>query len=426
MFERIVTTANVQQNGQVSRRDFLRTIGLGAGVATLGWHDLLMASAPTMNKQGKSVIVLWMQGGPSQFETFDPKSGSDGCMTKTVQTAVPGVQISDYWPNVAKKMGDIALIRSMSNKEGNHQRATYQLHTGYAPTGTLRHPSFGSLITSEIAPKEFELPGFVSILGPSEGAGFLPVAYGPFRVQDPARMPGNTQPLVGGDRFERRLGLLSKLDQPYANAGAKEQVKDHQGLYQQATKMVLSPKLSAFDISKEPENVRSAYGSTPFGKGCLLARRLVETGVTYVEVQLGNWDTHQDNKDRTKELGNTCDQGFAALLGDLKSRGMLDKTLVVWMGEFGRTPKVNPRGGRDHYPRAFSVAAAGCGVKGGQVIGKTNAAGSDVADSPVGVTDLFQSFCKCLGVKPNKENQSPVGRPLKIVDGGKPIEQLFG
>lgn len=425
MLERTVIAAAVNRHGVVSRRGFLRTIGAGAGLATLGWQDLLLAAAPELQRQGKSVIVLWMQGGPSQFETFDPKPGSDGCQTKTIATAVPGVQVTDFWPNVAKQMKDITLIRSMTNKEGNHQRATYQLHTGYIPSGTLKHPSFGSLVTSEIAPKNAELPGFVSIQGPSQGSGFLPVAYGPFRVQDPARLPQNAEPLVAEARYQRRLGLLRTVDHHFAAAGAKQEVTDHQALYQQASRLVTSPKLTAFDISKESSAIRAAYGNSPFGQGCLLARRLVEVGVTYVEVQLGNWDTHDNNHDRVRDLSGRCDPAFAALVADLKQRGMLADTLVVWMGEFGRTPRVNPRSGRDHYPRAFTVALAGGGTVGGKVIGKTNDNGTDVAARPVTVNDLFFSFCKCLGMNAHKENQSPVGRPLKIVDGGQLIKELF-
>ncbi|MFO0948915.1 MAG: DUF1501 domain-containing protein [Planctomycetota bacterium] len=425
MIERSIIQATMHGNSQVSRRGMLKSIAVGAGLSGLGFHDLLLAASPNMQKRGKSVIVLWMQGGPSQFETFDPKEGEAGGQNGSIESAIPGVRIAETWPKVAKQMKDITLIRSMTNKEGNHQRATYQLHTGYVPSGSVRHPSFGSLVTSELTPETGELPGFVSIAGPSQGSGFLPVAYGPFRVNDPAKMPANSEITVPDKRFHRRLGLLKKLETGYAKSGAEQQVLDHQGLYRQASKLVTSPKLDAFDISKEPEKVRREYGETAFGNGCLLARRLVDAGVTYVEVQLGNWDTHDDNQNRTKSLAESCDPAFAALVADLKRRGRLDDTLVVWMGEFGRTPRVNPRGGRDHFPRAFNVAVAGGGMRGGTVIGKTSSDGSDVADRPVTVNDLFCTFCKSLGIDPNKENQSPLGRPMKIVDGGTPVNELL-
>src|SRR5438128_2207146 len=186
--------------------------------------------------------------------------------------------------------------------------------------------------------------------------------------------------------------------------------------------MVMSPRLKAFDITQEKDAVRDRYGRTAFGQGCLLARRLVETGVTFVEVESNGWDTHDDNFNRVKSLSESVDPAVAALIGDLKERGMLDKTLVVWMGEFGRTPKINPRTGRDHYPRAFNMALAGAGIKGGQVIGATSDDGSDVKERPVGVADLFCTFCEALKINPRKENMSGIGRPFKIVDGGQPVK----
>jgi uncharacterized protein (DUF1501 family) len=427
MWDRLIMSARVDRSGSVSRRSFLHTIAGGtAGLAGLNFASRLAAEAPALRKQGKSIIVLWMQGGPSQLETFDPKTDSDvkGEVTP-ISTAVPGIQIGDFWPNVAKAMKDISLIRSVTNKEGNHPRATYQLHTGYVPSGSLRHPCFGSLVAKEIAPKDFDLPAFVSILGPSESQGFLPTQYAPFRVANPAAMPDNTTVQVPTGRFDRRMKLLADLDQNYTGKGAKKLVEDHQGIYGSAARMVKSPHLSAFDISKEPAEILEKYGDSPFGKGCLLARRLVETGVTYVEVQLGNWDTHDDNHNRVGALANQCDPAFAALVADLKSRGRLNDTLVVWMGEFGRTPRINPRGGRDHFPRAFNVAVAGGGTMGGRVIGKTSANGNDVVDRPVSVPDLFSTFAHCVGINPAKENQSPVGRPIKIADGGSVIKELF-
>lgn len=424
MIERAITRAKIAPSGALVRRDFLKTIGLGTGALALGWHDWLLAASPALSKNAKSVIVLWMQGGPTQFETFDPKPGSDGCQTGTIQTAVPGIQIADFWPHVAKQMGDIALIRSMTNKEGNHQRATYQLHTGYVPSGTLRHPALGSAIVKEIGRKDFDLPSFVAINGPSQGSGFLPAAYGPFRVSDPSQLPANTEIPVSAERFERRLGLLSRLESPYAKLAARRRVENHKDLYGQAARMVTSPRLATFDIAREPEKLKAEYGDNPFGQGCLLARRLVETGVTYIEVMLTGWDTHNQNKDRVEKLAGQCDRAYARLLSDLKERGKLESTLVLWMGEFGRTPKINPNGGRDHFPRAFSVAVSGCGIKGGQVIGKTNADGTAVADRPVAVNDLFCTLVGALGIAPEKENQSPVGRPIKIVDGGQRIKEL--
>lgn len=427
MIERAVLAATVNRHGDVTRRDFLRTVTAGAAAGIgLGWHDLLLAEAPALHQQGKAVIVLWMQGAPTQFETFDPKPGSsDGAQTKVISTAVPGIAVADFWPNVARQMKDLTIIRSMTSKEGNHQRATYTMHTGYVPSGSVKHPGFGSLVVNEIAPKNYDLPSFVSISGPSVGSGYLPVRCAPFRIPNPGRLPENVAPPVASPRYQERLDLLGKLETGYAKAGAKQQVEDHRILYQQAARLVTSPRLKAFDLRAEKGSTAEAYGSSAFGQGCLLARRLIEAGITYVEVQLGGWDTHQDNHDRVQRLAGQCDPAFAALIRDLKQRGLLQKTLVLWMGEFGRTPKVNPRGGRDHYPRAFTAVVAGGGLSAGKVVGKTSDSGSDVVQQPVTINDLFCTFCKSLGINPRKENQTPLGRPIKIVDGGSAVKELL-
>jgi hypothetical protein len=432
-----VVEVEMSRHGVLNRRGFLRSIGVGAaGVSAVSWLDIMSLQADDLRKQGMSCILLWMTGGPSQFETFDPKPGTEnGGETKAIRTSVPGIQIAEHWPQTAQVMQDIALIRSMTNKEGNHQRASYQLHTGYLPSGSVKHPSFGSLVCNEISDIAFDLPHFVCVqgaggpggMGPTQGAGFLGVEYEPFLVQDPNRPPNNATlaPAVSDNRFTRRLGLTKKLEQDFANAGAKVAVEDHQTLYDKAAKMVLSPRIKAFDLSQESDALREKYGRNAFGQGCLLARRLVETGVTFVEVRSNGWDTHQQNFTRVPELAKQVDPAFAALVTDLKQRGLLDRTLVVWMGEFGRTPRINPNAGRDHWPRSFNVALAGGRVKGGQVIGSTSADGTDVKDHAVGVPDLLCSFCHALHVDARKENTSPLGRPLKIVDGGTTVRELF-
>jgi uncharacterized protein (DUF1501 family) len=245
-------------------------------------------------------------------------------------------------------------------------------------------------------------------------------------VTDPNRSPDNLAMPVAADRLQRRLGLLRELEQPFAHAGAAEQVRDHQTLYGQTAHMVLSPRVKAFDLAAEPEKVRDAYGRSGFGQGCLMARRLIEAGVTFVEVQSSGWDTHATELPTLKKLIPPVDQGMAALLVDLKVRGLLDSTLVIWMGEFGRMPRINLTAGRDHFPAAFNLALAGCGVKGGQTIGATDRLGTEVAERPVTVPDLFCTFCRALGIDPRKENQSNVGRPLKIVEEGHAVKEVFG
>jgi hypothetical protein len=232
--------------------------------------------------------------------------------------------------------------------------------------------------------------------------------------------------LIGDQRFTRRLGLLNKLDGEFAARGGETVVNNHRQIYDKSAKLVLSPLTKTFDIRQETAATRERYGDSEFGKGCLLARRLIETGVTFVEVRMNGWDSHQDVFDGVKGLAAKCDPAMAALIADLKDRGLFDKTLVVWTGEFGRTPNVNARTGRDHWPRNFNALIAGGGIKGGQVIGETDKDGMGIVNDPVTVPDLFSSICKSLQVNPAKENMSPIGRPLKIVDGGQPVAKLFG
>ncbi len=411
----------------ISRRSFLHTVSAGALAAgTLNLRDIMSLQADELRKQGRSMILLWMAGGPSQFETFDPKPGTtNGGPTKAISTATSGIQIAQGWEQTAKVMNDVALIRSMSNKEGSHPRATYQMHTGYIPSGSVKHPSLAANIAKQIADPKFDLPAVVSV-GRTQGAGFLGVDYEPFVVDQPGQLPQNVANAVPGKRYTRRLGLLDRLEDEFSSRGGEVVVHNHRRLYGKASKMVLSPNVKAFEIDNESAALRARYGDNQFGRGCLLARRLVESGVTFVEIVSRGWDTHQDVLDRTGELATQVDPATATLISDLKDRGMLDKTLVVWMGEFGRTPRINPRTGRDHYPRVFNGAIAGGGVKGGQVIGASTKDGSAIANDPVTTNDLFCSICKSLNVDPRAENISPLGRPMKIVDGGKVVEKLFG
>ncbi len=414
----------VGADGAVSRRGFL-LLAAGSAVA-LGVGGRLAARAGELKQKNRACILLWMAGGPSQFETLDPKPGapSQG-PTKAIPTAVPGVQVAEHLTKMAGVMKDFALIRSMTGREGNHGRATYLLHTGYPPSGGIVHPGFGSLVAQQLGEADFDLPHVVSISGQTAGPSFLGVRYAPFVVTDPNQKPDNLLPPVADDRLNRRLGLVKELEAPLARSAAAPLVKDHQTLYDQTARMALSPRVKAFDVSQEPEKVRDAYGRSAFGQGCLMARRLVEAGVTFVEVQAGGWDTHSNELPALKKLIPPVDQGTAALLADLKDRGLLDRTLVIWMGEFGRQPRINRTAGRDHYPQAFSLALAGSGVKGGRVVGATDKEGVEVAERPVTVPDLFCTFCKALDIDPRFENQSNVGRPLKIVEAGTAVGEVF-
>jgi hypothetical protein len=434
----------------VHRRDFLRVAAAtGAAAGMVSWTDAICMSADDMRKRGMACILLWMGGGPSQFETFSPKPGhANGGETKAIGTTVPGIQIAESLPNVARVMDNLAIIRSMTSKEGSHPRASFLLHHGYLPMGGVKFPTLGSNVAHQIGDPNFDLPSFVRIGGrrsDAGGAGFLGVDYDPFVLRNPEAKPENTQPATSllskqqirrgakpvndpaeDDRYARRLAMLEQLEGDFGEVEGADIVADHRKLIRKSSEMILSPRMEAFDLSNEPDKMRDAYGRNPFGAGCLLARRLVEAGVTFVEVNLEGWDTHDDNFTKTAQRNEMIDQPMAQLITDLKQRGMLDRTLVLWMGEFGRTPRINARAGRDHYPRAFNVALAGGGIRGGQVIGETDAGGVEVSDRPVAVSDLLRTVYTTLGIDADHENMSRIGRPIKVVDGGEVVRELLG
>ncbi len=415
-----------------TRRDFLRLLPVaGSAAGVIPFARAVAANAADLRKRHKACILLWMQGGPSQFETFSPLEGhKNGGETKAIATTVPGMRFAEHWPAMATVADRLAVVRSMTSKEGSHPRASYLLHTGYLPNPSARHPTLGSIVASELAAETREtgdLPPVVRIGGRGRGdsgAGLLGMQWDPYELRSATTSPANTAPQVPAERHLRRLELMERLGAGFARSLPQE-AADHASVYRRATRMILSPAMQAFDLDREPEGIRAEYGEGEFAAGCLLARRLVEQGVSFVEVVSNGWDTHQDNFTKVAELAGGVDRPFAALIRDLEQRGILDDTLVIWMGEFGRTPQVNPRGGRDHFPRSFNAVLAGGGVAGGAIVGRTDKAGVEVADRPVTVPDLFATFCTSLGIDPAKENMSSNGRPIKLVDGGEPVQELF-
>jgi len=427
-------------HGVVGRRGFLKqfTAGAGtAGVVSLGWRDLLIAKADELRRQGKSMILLWMDGGPSQFETFNPKPGSDNQgPAKAISTKLPGVQFAEYWPQTAQVADKIALIRSMKSNEADHFRAIKLVRTGYPLNPTIAYPTWGSVVAHERFDAQFELPAFVRVGKPriatrDVNSGVLGAKYESFKVDKPGKIPDDVKPVVDKQVMRRRLSLSDALDREFAKSGAQKAVEDKREVYERTSRFVLSSKINVFDLSKEKTKLRDAYGRTTFGQGCLLARRLVEQGVSFVEVfstgsrNDAGWDTHKKGFRDNPPLCHETDPAYATLLKDLDDRGMLENTLVVWMGEFGRTPKLKKDGGRDHYPKGWITALSGGGVKTGQVIGATDKDGKDVTDRPVGVQDLFVSFCRVLGMDPRHEYYTRENQPIQLVKGGKEISELF-
>jgi hypothetical protein len=374
------------------------------------------------------VIVLWMNGGPSHLDTWDPKPGQKVAgPLKAIATRTPGVQISEHLPRLAERSQHLAILRGMSSREGNHDRARHLVHTGYAPTPTVAHPSLGGWVSEELGPAS-DLPAFVSIDGPAEGAGFLGVQHNPFVLKGAGKPPRDIK-LPGGvnqARFERRQGLLERMETSFASSTRDPKVSGRREVYAHAVRLMRSPGLRAFDLAEESAATRAAYGDHDFGRGCLLARRLTESGVRVVEVALDGWDTHQDNFTRTSALCGTLDAGFGTLLDDLHARGTLGKTLVVCIGEFGRSPALNENEGRDHHPGAWSAVLAGGGVRGGVVHGQTDATGDTIVSGATTMPDLFATFARLIGLEPNHTLVTPLGRPISIVDdGGKPIAPVF-
>jgi hypothetical protein len=417
---------------QLSRRDLMKYGVAGVvGTSMSGWLDILAARATETRQRTKSCILLWMDGGPSHKDTFDLRPGTaNGGPFQEIDTNVSGIRISEHFPRLARLMNHGAIIRSMSTPEGAHARAKYNLHTGYREgQGGLVYPSIGSIAAKEIGNPELALPNFVSIGNRSYGSGFLGSRYQPLVVNDPGRGVENLRAGVASGQFQNRVNLLEELEQGFNRTHAAHVGVAHRTTYQRAVTLMQDQGARAFDISNEPQQSRSGYGSGRFADGCLLARRLIEAGVSFVEVSLGGWDTHQNNFARVTQLSGQVDPAMSQLITDLRDRGLLDTTLVIWMGEFGRTPRINQRGaqpGRDHYPRAWSSVMFGGGIRGGQVIGRTDAEAATVTDRPVSPLDFLATVCRVLGIDYNKQNQAGNGRPIRIVDrGSNPITQLL-
>ena len=414
----------------VSRREFLK-FGMSSFLGLIAMQHLqssVVAQIDQISGSAEHCIVLFMNGGPSQLDTFDPKPATlNGGPFKAIPTSAEGVQFSEHLPQLAEQAHHLSIIRSMVSGEGNHERARYLLHTGYAPSGILDYPSFGSITSHYLGDEDFELPNCININAPTFSSGFLSAEHDPLLITDPMKPIDNLSypPQMGARRFSQRLRMLENQDSEFLKKRANRSLEAHQATYGKAEKLINSPYTEAFNLSGEPMGLRDAYGMNSFGSGCLMARRLVEAGVKFVEVSLDGWDTHEDNFNKTEGLLRTLDPAFSTLVGDLTDRDLLDKTLVLWLGEFGRTLRINNDEGRDHFPNGWTAVLAGGGVRGGQVIGVTSEDGTQVVDRPVSVPDLFASLCFALGVDPHSENYSRVGRPIPVVNDGSVVRELF-
>ncbi len=378
----------------------------------------------------KNIIYLYMAGGMSHIDTFDTKPGSktQGPVT-SIKTSADGVQVSEYLPLLAKQMHHVALVRSVNSTQGAHEQGNYFMHTSYTLRGTVKHPALGAWMLRFSGRTNPTIPGNVVIQGNSNypGAGYLDPRFAPLLIGNPsdglqhsAKPPGVTE-----EQFAKRLEMLKAMNQQFQSRYDQAEVHGYQSVYDEAVALMKSEDLKAFDISGESQGMRDSYGDSPFGQGCLLARRLVEHGVRFVEVELNGWDTHTDNFDRVSDQAAILDRGLGTLLPDLANRGLLEETLVVVATEFGRTPEITDNNGRNHYPKCFSCLLAGGGVKGGQAHGKTDDQGAMVADSPVSVQDFNATIGYAAGLPLNEVVLSPAGRPFTLADKGRPVLGLF-
>ena len=431
------------------RRHFLKHLaGLtAASLPAVQFVSNLRAMAPDLKKQGKSLIILWMGGGPSHLDLWDLKPGQPtGGEFKPKPTAASGIEISELLPTVAKQMKHLTIVRSLNSNEADHDRGTRKMNIGRTPSPIVQYPAIGSVASSLLTAKDLPLPGFIGIGGTAQriGAGFLGTMYAPFTVQNPGQPPENIKapdalgqgtPLE--ERMRRRERLFHAVEDTFSERLFPGTSKDdrkalgdaafsHEQTYKKAFDLTVSSLRTVFEVQGEPAKLKELYGglTNSFGMGCLLARRLIEKGVTCVEVDLGGWDMHA-NIFQSLRTGNgpRLDKGMGGLVQDLVQRGLWKDTVVVWMGDFGRTPRINQNNGRDHWARGWSVVLGGGAIKGGQVYGSTTADGMDIADNPCTVGDVFATIYKGMGLDPETQVRDNLGRPLKIAEG-KPLKGL--
>ncbi len=402
----------------MDRRSFL------AGFSSLPLVELLSANADELRKNNKSAILLWMGGGPSTMDIWDlkPEAPTGGPFRPISTTG--DVEICEHMPLMAKQMHHMAIVRSMSTREADHMRGRYYMHTGYVPNPSIEHPSYGAVLSHQLRRENLEIPQFVSVGGGSVGAGFLGMNYAPFVVNSNGQV--RNLDVKPDQRFFQRAYALDVIENSFINQKRGSIASDHRDVLRQAFNLLTSEQMEAFKVVGEPDAVKDRYGDNNFGKSCLMARRLVEVGVPFIEVNLGGWDNHQNIFPTLRDNKlPMLDKGMSALVEDLEQRGLLEDTAIIWMGEFSRTPRINQNAGRDHWARSWSVVVGGAGMNGGIAIGETNSDGTRVETEPYTSQDVMSSVCKALGISLGTTFTSKSGRPMKIANSGKVITDLF-
>ncbi len=434
----------------LTRRGFLRVgslypLGIGLGPFLQASRARAGDATPPRGK-AQACILLWLEGGPGQMDTWDPKGNSG---FKPIDTSVPGIQISELFPRIAQQMDKLSVIRSVRTEENNHPQGTYNTLTGHRPNAAMKFPSIGSILCKETGPRN-ELPQYALVPQPTEtdffsyadayNGAFLGANFNPMIVPDPSRADFRIPDLrlpktVTAETIEHRRSFLKVVDRLYREKEQQAEFDTMDALSRQALRMLLSPAVErAFDLSQEPDVIRDAYGRHRVGQSVLLARRLVESGCRFVSAsgyRHGQWDTHSKNEEiLRKNLAPLLDQTLSVLLADLESRGLLDSTVVLVMGEFGRTPTINPQLGRDHWPDCWSLLIGGGGIAGGHVIGASDQKAAYVADRMVSIGDIYATVYKAFGIDWTKTYMTPIGRPIYIANAlgdkqGEPIPELI-
>jgi hypothetical protein len=416
-----------------SRRAFLGYSAAGSlAVALSGWGQKVFAAAE--GAKAKACIFVYLEGGPTHIDTFDPKPGAKtGGPFAAIDTKIAGVQFTEHFSKLAGVADKLAVIRSLTSKEGDHDRASVLVHTGYSPSNALEYPSIGAVVAHEAAKAQdqtTDAPAFVSF-GGTNGPGYLGPASGPYVIDD-VYNPGPNLTLPEGfseARMDRRLAALEGLNRGFGARSASSRPEEFSGLSRKSNRLRQSPALKPFDFQAEEPDLWKAYGgeiNDGFARSCMHARRMVEHGVRFVEVRLSGWDTHADNFNQVQALAAQLDAGLATLITDLDQRGLLSQTLVVCLGEFGRTPTINGDNGRDHWSDVFCALAAGGGLATGQAVGASDEEGAQVKDRPVTIPDLFATLFTSLGIDPARQYTTPDGRPIKLTNGGNVVKELLG
>jgi len=412
----------------MSRRHFMSHLA-GASALTIPAMTLgnsLMAHADTLKRNKKSAILLWMSGGPSTMDIWDLKPGATtGGPFRPISTA-GDVQICEHMPLTAKVMDKLSIVRSMSTREADHMRGRYYMHTGYVPNPNIEHPSYGSVLAHELYDQrpDLQIPPFISVGGGSVGPGFLGMAWAPFTVNSNGQI--RNLDMKVDDRLTNRMRTLAMIEKGFISQNRGAAAEDHSKVLQKTLNLLTSSQMEAFKVNKEPKDMLDMYGNDGFARGCLMARRLVEAGVPFIEVDFGGWDNHANifptfQNDKLPKL----DKAISSLVTDLDQRGMLQDTAIIWMGEFSRTPGINGGAGRDHWARSWSVVVGGGGLKGGIAVGKTSEDGRNVETEPYTSQDVMATICKTLGISLETTFTSRSGRPMKIANSGKVIKELF-